>query len=218
MARDLTLTDIARSCSRKARRALGGTNAYARAEIQTSRSVRGLLRQGRASVGRHSYVFAEVHTFDDSTQLEIGNFCSIALGVTFLLGGEHRTKWITTSPIRIQLQLPGAGSDGTPFSRGDIKIGNDVWIGHGAILTSGVTVGDGAVIGAGAVVLRDVADYAVVAGNPAKILRYRFDEDRRKQLQNLRWWDWPDAIISQHVDTLCSERLDELVESGSWRA
>jgi virginiamycin A acetyltransferase len=82
--------------------------------------------------------------------------------------------------------------------RGDITIGNDVWIGHNAVILSGVAIGDGAVIGAGAVVTKDVPDYCIVFGVPAKVVARRFPADVAAQLKELAWWDWPVSKIRRN--------------------
>ena len=107
----------------------------------------------------------------------VGDYTSIASDVLFMIGGGHRMDWASMFPFRSHFRLPGAWSDGHPSSRGDIRIGNDVWIGSGALILSGITVGDGAVIGARSVVTRNVAPYAIVAGNPARHIRARFSPD-----------------------------------------
>lgn len=155
-------------------------------------------------MGIGSYGEPQVYAWEAGTKLSIGNYCSIADGVRILLGGEHRTDWITTSPLRVLNDLPGAWGDGHPATKGDIHIGSDVWIGTGAIILSGVTVGDGSVVGAGAVVTRDVAPYAIVAGNPAVVIRFRFDEDIRAALQRIAWWNWPRERVLEEVASLCS--------------
>ena len=165
-----------------------------------------LQQSGLVIVGKHSYGFPNVCTWDEKTRLEIGKFCSIAEGVTFILGGEHRMDWITTYPFSaVGKAWNGAESiTGHPASKGDIVVGNDVWIGHGALILSGVHIGDGAVIGAGSVVNKNVDDYAIVAGNPARFIRFRFDEDIRFGLKQLAWWDWPDKKISKNLQKLMS--------------
>ena len=95
-------------------------------------------------------------------------------------------------------------------NKGDTVIGNDVWIGLGAMFMPGVQVGDGAIIAAGALVTRDVAPYAVVGGNPAKLLRSRFDEATIRELLRLRWWDWPIERITEKVKAICGGDLAEL--------
>jgi acetyltransferase-like isoleucine patch superfamily enzyme len=166
------------------------------------------------SIGRWSYILATLKWYDTTTALHVGAFCSIAEDVVFLLGGAHRPDWVTTSPLRILMRLPGAGSDGTPVSDGDITINNDVWIAYGATIGSGVHIGDGAVVAARSVVLEDVPPYAVVAGAPARVIRYRFDEETRERLLALRWWDWPDDRIRDAVPLLCSGDVRSLLE---WR-
>jgi len=173
------------------------------------------VRQGcddeRVTIGRWSYVLATLKWFDTTTSLRIGSFCSIAEDVVFLLGGAHRSDWVTTSPLRILMRLPGAGEDGTPHSDGDIIIGNDVWIAYGATVAAGVHIGDGAVVATRSVVLEDVPPYAVVAGAPARVLRYRFDEVERQRLLQLRWWDWADDEIRAKVPLLCSPDVAALL-------
>jgi acetyltransferase-like isoleucine patch superfamily enzyme len=164
------------------------------------------LRSGRATIGQGSYGEPQVHIFygDNSTRLRIGAYCSIGSDVRVILGGEHRTDWVTTSPLRILHGLPRAGTDGHPHSKGDVTIANDVWIGTGATILSGVTIGNGAVIGAASVVTRDVPPYAIVAGNPAGIVRYRFTPEICRALERIAWWNWPPEEVLAAADQLCS--------------
>lgn len=139
--------------------------------------------QGRTpvSIGRFTYGFGSSHILEwgEGASLTIGAFCSIAKGVTFLLGGEHAGDWISTFPFghKYGKEMGVLPVSGHPKSKGGISIGNDVWIGHGALILSGVDIGDGAIIGAGTVVVRDVSPYAIEAGNPAREIRKRFDEE-----------------------------------------
>ena len=112
--------------------------------------------------------------FNTVDRLLIGDFVSIANGVRFLIGGEHRMQNLLTSPVDILITKSFRYKD--TISRGG-TIGDDVWIGTNAIILGGVKVGQGAIIGAGAVVAKDVPSYAVVVGNPAKVVKYRFSED-----------------------------------------
>jgi acetyltransferase-like isoleucine patch superfamily enzyme len=171
-----------------------------------------LLRSGRVSKGRHSYGSPEVVTFSgDATRLELGHYVSIAHGVTFLLGGNHRVDWVTTFPIRKIFKLPGAGTDGHPASKGDIVVGHDVWLGYGAKVLSGVVIGHGAVIGADATVTRSVRPYAIVAGSPAREIRRRFDDQQVERLLRVAWWNWSDDKVAAEVATLCSSNIDEFL-------
>ncbi len=146
-------------------------------------------------------------------RLVIGRFCAIATGVKFIMNGaNHPLDGFSTYPFWIfgggwERFMPADHNDA---SRGDTVVGNDVWIGYEATLLPGVTIGDGAIIAAKAVVTRDVPPYAVVGGNPARVLRMRFDEDTVARLLALRWWDWDIARISRHIDKITAADLDAL--------
>lgn len=167
----------------------------------------------RVSIGRFTYGNPQFMLWDDTERIQIGAFCSIADQVVIFGGGEHRVDWVTTFPLRIAFGVPLAGKDGHPASKGVTKIGNDVWIGVRAIVLSGVTIGDGAVIGAGAVVTADVAPYAIVAGNPAKVIRYRFAPSEIEKLLSLRWWAWDTDKIEANISTLCSTEIKSFINT-----
>jgi len=160
------------------------------------------------TIGEFTYGRPLVLRWASGCRVSIGKFCSIADEVIILAGGNHRTDWVTTYPLRIQLKLPRAYHDGHPASKGDVIIGSDVWIGTRAIILSGTRIGDGAVVAAGAVVTKPVPPYAIVAGNPARVVRMRFSEEQINQLLEVQWWNWPVDRIVQHVDLLCSGDVD----------
>ncbi|MDH1730363.1 CatB-related O-acetyltransferase [Pseudomonas chengduensis] len=170
-----------------------------------------LLRYPHYSIGVGSYGLPIVHDWKEGATLRIGAYTSIAEQVEIFLGGHHRTEWVTTYPFPAMID-EAAEIPGYAFSRGDVVIGNDVWLCTGAVILSGVTVGDGAVVAAGAVVTRDVAPYSIVAGNPARHIRWRFSESIREALLAAKWWDWPEGEIRQVSTLLCSERLDAFIE------
>jgi len=162
-------------------------------------------------IGKYTYGRPQVFSFGVTNKLIIGKFCSISAGVTIFLGGNHRTDWMSAYPFMDFLdEWPEAeGITGHPSSKGDVIIGNDVWIGYGATILSGVRIGDGAVIGARAVVTSDVEPYCVVAGNPARLINKRFDEEIIRKLLEMKWWDWPNEKIRKNVNTLCSSNLSD---------
>ncbi|MBJ9975526.1 CatB-related O-acetyltransferase [Pseudomonas sp. S75] len=169
------------------------------------------LRYPRSTVGVGSYGIPQVTEFGDESVLRIGNYTSIAAGVQVLLGGEHRTDWLTTYPFPAMIEGLEDIKDYAP-SKGDVVIGSDCWICTNAVILSGVTVGHGAIVAAGAMVSRDVPPYAVVGGNPCKFIRWRFDEPVRQALLEAAWWDWPVAEVKQVARLLSSADLDGLLE------
>lgn len=162
----------------------------------------------RVTVGRYTYGDPKFLLWGSEDRIDIGSFCSIAQNVTVFGGGEHNVDWITTYPLRIAFGHVLAGKDGHPKTKGKTTVGSDVWVGYGAVILSGVTIGDGAVIGAGSVVTKDVPPYAIVAGNPARLIRYRFNEDTRAMLLQIAWWNWPLEEIEANVATLCSPDVE----------
>ena len=159
--------------------------------------------------GRYSYGDPDIRILPGHISVSIGNFCSIAQGVTIISGGEHHPEWITTFPINIKMNLD---SNTTAVAKGPIVIENDVWIATNSSILSGVTIGNGAVVAAGSVVVKDVPPYAIVGGNPAKLIRYRFDEEIISKLLEIKWWDWDDEKIKKNKDLLMSENIEDFID------
>ena len=157
----------------------------------------------RITMGRHSYGSPAVIAYlrDGPEQVDVGSFCSIAAGVSFLLDGGHRHDFVTSSPM---MGMGFGNPPGHGRGKGSITIGHDVWIGREAKIMSGVTIGTGAVVGAYSVVTRDVRPYAIVGGNPAREIRRRFSDEDCERLLATRWWEWTDERIAAAIDDLWS--------------
>ena len=143
-------------------------------------------------------------------KLIIGKFCQIAAGVEFVMNGaNHQMNAVSTFPFYTlegwDMKAPAASD--MPF-KGDTVIGNDVWIGQNATILPGVHIGDGAIIGANSVVASDVEPYSIVVGNPAKLIRYRFDGELTSLLLKFKWWDKPVEEINALIPVLTNSDLE----------
>ncbi|MBC8536503.1 CatB-related O-acetyltransferase [Feifania hominis] len=145
-------------------------------------------------------------------RLIIGKFCAIASGVKFVMGSaNHRLGSVSTYPFHV---FGGAWAENTPDHlaqlpfKGDTVVGNDVWLGRESVVMPGVTIGDGAIVAACSVVTRDVEPYTVVGGNPARLIRRRFDAELTQLLLALRWWDVEPERLAEFLPVLCDENLE----------
>ena len=155
----------------------------------------------RVEMARYSYIGTNTIVSDT----KIGAFCSIGSSCS-IGGGVHPTDRVSTSPVFYdssncfkEKNYISADSR-NPVKQPQTIIGNDVWIGENVFVSAGVNIGDGAVIGAHAVITKDVPPYAIVAGVPAKVLRYRFDEATIKELMATQWWEWSDEKLAENKD------------------
>jgi acetyltransferase-like isoleucine patch superfamily enzyme len=140
---------------------------------------------------------------------KIGKFCSIAENLQFIARGSHMMNWVTTYPFQAMWGMDVPLHDLPPHS--PIIIGNDVWIAANVKIKQGVTIGDGAVLATECFVTKDIPPYAVVGGNPAKIIKYRFTEEQIKDLLEIKWWDWNDEEIKKAVPLLVSDNIDKFI-------
>ena len=172
-----------------------------------------LWRHPYISIGHHSYGIPIV-LFGDlqkNTRLKIGNFCSLPhKRVLILLGGEHYHNWVSTYPLN--MNFPSYNLPSSLRSKGDVVIGNDVWFGVNTTILSGVTIGDGAIIGANSLVVDNIPPYAVVGGNPAKIIRYRFSKETIKLLLQIKWWNWTERKIKDASHLIMQPNIDQFVK------
>lgn len=147
-------------------------------------------------------------------RLVIGRFCALATGIRFFMSGaNHPLDIFSGYPFDQMAQSWRDGFDEDsllPLARGDITVGHDVWIGNGATILPGVQIGNGAVVATQAVVTKDVPAYGIVAGNPARLLRLRFDEETIATLQSIAWWNWPIGNITRNLAAIRSNDVTAL--------
>lgn len=169
-----------------------------------------------STMGAYSYCSYDCNIIN----ARIGTFCSLANNI--IIGGdEHLMEWLSTSPVFQDVKHSGPTKK---FARHILPmpkltlIGNDVWIGDRAIIKQGVIVGDGAVIGVGAIVTKDVPPYAVVAGIPAKVLKYRFDEGTISDLLKIKWWDMSESELSKYSDSIMNVKkfINQVKAAKGW--
>jgi len=172
-----------------------------------------LLAGKKYKIGAYTYGLPQV-VWDEDANLFIGKFCSIAGSVKIYLGGNHRVDWVSTYPFNSFNELfPDArGITGHPTTKGDVIIGNDVWIGDSSTIFSGVKIGDGAVIAAGSVVTKNIGPYELWAGNPARLIKKRFDDESIKKLLLIKWWEWEIEKINTIAPLLCSDDIQEFIK------
>ena len=167
-------------------------------------------------LGKYSYGNPLVLWESPEHQFVCGKFCSIASGVTIFVGGNHRSDWVTTYPFgHIHTDtFTTYDGHGHPSSKGGVTVGNDVWIGANATIMSGVTIGDGAIIANNSHVVKDVPPYAIVGGNPAKLIKYRFTPSQIEQLVSIQWWNWSESKINEFAPMLCNSDIDAFIQNS----
>lgn len=159
------------------------------------------------------YTYGKPVIMFKQADLKIGKFCSIAENVVIFLGGNHRIDWITTYPFNsLYKYFKGVGRHpGNPTTKGDVIIGNDVWIGYKACIMSGCRIGDGAVIAANSIITKDIPPYAIAAGNPAKVVKYRFNTKDIESLNRIAWWNWSIEKIREAWPLLMNPDIDKFI-------
>lgn len=165
-----------------------------------------------SSMGDYSYVVNDSNVIYTT----IGKFCSIAAH-TRINPGNHPMHRATQAHFtyRASAYFDDAEDEAAFFDwrrSHAVTIGHDVWIGHGAIILAGRTIGTGAVVAGGAIVTKDVPDYTIVAGNPARIIRRRFPEAIAERLHRLAWWDWDHATLRGALDDFRNLPVEAFLE------
>lgn len=146
-------------------------------------------------------------------KLIIGKFCAIAKDVTFIMNGaNHKISGFSTYPFQIfgngwEKVMPK--EDDLPF-KGDTEIGHDVWIGYDATIMPGIKIGSGAIIASKSVVTKNVPAYSIAGGNPAKIIKHRFDDSTISELLKIAWWDWDVVKITENLEHIVGNDLAAL--------
>jgi acetyltransferase-like isoleucine patch superfamily enzyme len=156
--------------------------------------------------GANTYGIPTINCYDLESKVSVGDYCSIAGEVTFLLGANHKSG-ITTYPM---CKIDEIKTVTESSEKGNITIGNDVWIGYRATIIGEVTIGDGAIIGAGALVVDDVPPYAVVGGVPAKVIKYRFEKNQIDSLLKIKWWNWDKKVIKERYDEMYNKEMSSI--------
>jgi acetyltransferase-like isoleucine patch superfamily enzyme len=167
--------------------------------------------------GRGTYFDRNVNiiSWSDDYHVHLGKYNSIGRDCNFFLHANHRVDWITTSsqlwgPVTTEIADMHMKM-GHPTCKGDIIIENDVWVGAKSTIMSGVKIHNGAVVGAGSTVTKNVPPYAIVAGNPAKVVKFRFTPEQIKSLLKIEWWNWTEDRIKTETMTLWSNNIDEFI-------
>ncbi len=153
-----------------------------------------------------------LYNYDYSkVKLVFGKFCAIAAETRFIMTGDHKLDAFSTYPFPVFKHGWETAFNVSDLPvKGDIIVGNDVWFGYGSLTKNGVTIGDGSIIATGAVVVKDVPPYAIVAGNPGKVVKMRFDSKTIQRLLQIAWWDWDIKKITRNLTLICSLDIDGL--------
>lgn len=178
------------------------------AEIDKTAAICSGVRFYRGKIGKYSYIGNNSFV----TNTDIGSFTSISTDC-YIGGASHPIDWVSTSPVFHKweniMKRNFARHEFEIFHR--TNIGNDVWIGNRVMIKAGVTINDGAVIGMGSTITKDVGPYEIWAGNPARLIRKRFDDETIHKLMELKWWNWSDADIEKYAEdfTSCENLLEK---------
>ncbi len=189
--------------------------------IQRTCFLKNIIKNPQIVVGDYTYYDDpdDVHNFENNVlylfdfmqdKIIIGKFCQIATGVRFIMNGSnHSMDGFSTYPFKVFGKI-WAGTPMNVNNKGDTVIGNDVWIGNSATIMQGINIGHGSIIGTNSLVTKNVEPYSIVGGNPAKVIRRRFDEKTINFLLDLAWWDWSIEQITKKITAIATGDLEAL--------
>lgn len=206
-----------------------GCNVIGKLEVGSTSKVTDVLVSGRISIGSNSKVVGGVTMKGDISignysslngpnlditakvnKVTIGNFCSVSRNVSIQ---EYDHNFYNLSTYHISQNVFGKDVLNDIKSKGDVIIKNDVWIGTQCVILSGVTIGNGVVVAANSVVTKDIPNFAVVAGSPAKVLKYRFSPEIIEKLNELKWWDWDNEKLKANEGVFSNELTMEKLKN-----
>jgi acetyltransferase-like isoleucine patch superfamily enzyme len=155
-------------------------------------------------------------SWSDKYHIHLGKYNSIGRDCNFFLHANHRVDWITTSsqlwgPVTPEIADMHMKM-GHPDCKGDIIVENDVWIGAKSTIMSGVKIHNGSIVGSNSVVTKDVPPYSIVVGNPARVVKLRFNEKQIESMLKIAWWNWTEDRIKTEAMTLWSDNIDEFID------
>ena len=158
-----------------------------------------------------------IMSWSDQYNIHLGKYNSIGRDCNFFLHANHRADWITTSSQLFGPVTPEIADMhmkmGHPTCKGDIIIENDVWIGAKSTIMSGIKISNGSIIAAGSIVTKDVPPYAIVAGNPGRIVKFRFNENQIDKLLKISWWNWDEDKIKNEAMNMWSDNIDKFINN-----
>ena len=181
--------------------------------VDSTSSVSKKSKLSRFTKVRHSTIddYCNIGANTNISYVHMGKFCSVA-GKCDIGLPPHNLNLLSTSPIFSEAKncigISWIQENVNEAKMQYIEMGNDVWIGQKVSIRDGIKVGDGAVIGAGAMVTKDIPPYAIVAGIPAKIIRYRYPEDVIKKLLEIKWWNWSEEKLKKHITLFQKDNID----------
>ena len=161
----------------------------------------------KLTIGKGTYLSGELVVYGYNGTLQIGKYCSLAGRLVLICGiGFHQTRRLSTYPFPFMLPFKNYNirdqlfDPASSFPETKIKIGNDVWIGEDVLITKNVQIGNGAVIAAKSVLINDVPPFAIVIGNPATVVSYRYSKKEIEMIEKIKWWNWPTKKIIENID------------------